>query len=140
MPSAPLTYHTPYQQDISQISKGRRADATSVLLLQAQQWMERFYTQNYRYDQDLGGTPVTDNPVTNASPFGAFGLTQAPIQGNTKYYNITIASVTERTFTLNAAPIAGSAQAGDACGTLTLTNTGVQGVTGGTKSADECWR
>ncbi|KOR27939.1 hypothetical protein TI05_17950 [Achromatium sp. WMS3] len=121
-----------YPSYTEHVRKGRRADATSVLL-QAAQWMERFYTQNYRYDQNSAGTAVTD-----ATLFGASGLDEAPIQGATKFYDITIASAAQRTFTLNAAPKNG--QAGDACGTFTLTNTGVQGVTGGTKSADECWR
>ncbi len=116
-----------YPSYISHISKGRRADATSVLL-QAAQWMERYYTQNYNYT------------VTNAM-LAAAGLDRAPIQGSQQYYDITVTSTTAPpTYTLTATRTAGSAQANDACGDFTLTNTGLQGVTNGSLNADECWR
>ncbi|QQS55886.1 MAG: type IV pilin protein [Candidatus Competibacteraceae bacterium] len=118
------------------VRKSRRADAKSVLL-NAAQWMERFYTENNRYHQNRAGTAVA-LPV---------GLTQAPIEGGTKYYNISLtdcagaAAVTANTFTLSAVRIAGTAQANDRCGTLTLTNTGVRGVcVAAPPTADECWR
>ena len=124
-----------YPSYIEHVRKGRRADAKAVLL-QAAQWMERFATVNNRYDQDLAGTSVS-----NATQFPAAGLTKAPIEGTTKYYDITLASVAPASFTLNAAPIAGTDQAHDGCQTLTLASTGAKGVTGGaTKTADECWR
>ena len=118
------------------VRKSRRADAKSVLL-NAAQWMERFYTENNRYHQDRAGTAVA-LPV---------GLTQAPIEGVTKYYNISLtdcagaAQVTANSFTLRAAPIAGSPQVNDRCGALTLTSTGVRGVcVAAPPTADECWR
>ena len=79
-------------------------DSAKSVLLNAGQWMERFYTENNRYDQDRGGTAV-------ALPAG---LSQAPIEGATKYYNISLtdcagaATVTANTFTLSAVPIAGT--------------------------------
>ncbi len=119
------------------VRKSRRADAKSVLL-QATQWMERFYTENNRYDQNRAGTAV-------ALPAG---LTQAPIEGGTKYYNISLspnctgaASVTANAFTLWACPITTTDQNNDKCKTLTLTHTGVKGVAGGASlTVDECWR
>ena len=109
------------------VLRARRAEGKSVLL-QAAQWMERYYTENNRYHQNRAGTAVV-------LPF-----TKAPIEG-TAYYDITLAAVAQNTFTLNAAPIAGTAQADDKCKTLTLTNTGAKGVTGSpTLTADECWR
>lgn len=129
---AAIAYPT-YQDSVR---KSRRADAKSVLL-NAGQWMERFYTENNRYDQDRGGTAV-------ALPAG---LSQAPIEGATKYYNISLtncagaATVTANTFTLSAVPIAGTAQVNDRCGALTLTNTGVRGVcVAAPPTVDECWR
>lgn len=117
------------------VRKTRRADARSVLL-QAAQWMERFYSDNFRYDQNRAGVSVN-----NAAQFPSSGLTQTPIEGTTKYYNITVAAVAATTFTLNATPITGTDQPNDKCKTLTLTNAGVRGVTGGpTLTADECWR
>ncbi len=118
------------------VRKSRRADAKSVLL-NAAQWMERFYTENNRYDRNRAGTAV-------ALPAG---LTRAPIEGATKYYTINLtdcagaAAVTANTFTLSAARIAGTAQASDRCGTLTLTHTGIKSVcVTAPPTADECWR
>ncbi|MDH3221626.1 MAG: type IV pilin protein [Gammaproteobacteria bacterium] len=47
-------------------------------------------------------------------------------------------TITTSSFTLTAAPVAGSPQANDAdCTTLTLTNTGIRGATGA--NTDDCW-
>jgi type IV pilus assembly protein PilE len=129
-----------YPSYLNSVRKGRRADAKSVLL-QASQWMERFATQNNRYDLTSGAVSVNDT----TTGFPVSGLTQSPIQGSTKYYNVTIAAVGQNSFTLNAAPISGTDQASDTCKTLTLTNTGAKGITGvsGTVTQsmiDECWR
>jgi type IV pilus assembly protein PilE len=128
---AAIAYPT-YQNSVL---KSRRADAKSVLL-QAANWLERFYTVNNRYDQNLAGIAVTA-----ATQFPSSGLTQAPVEGATKYYNITLTGVTQNSFALSAVPIATTGQDKDACKTLTLTQTGAKGVTGGaTLTADDCWR
>ncbi|MBL8253966.1 MAG: type IV pilin protein [Candidatus Competibacter sp.] len=121
------------------VRKSRRADAKSVLL-QAGQWMERYYTVNNRYDQDQAGNLVTST-TAGVQSLPNSGLAQSPIDGATKYYNITLAAVGQNNFTLNAAPIAGTDQANDGCKTLTLTNTGARDVAGGaTLTKDQCWR
>ncbi len=115
-----------YQESIR---KSRRADAKAVLL-QAAQWMERFYTENNRYNQDRAGTAV-GLPT---------GLSRAPIEGANVYYIITL-TATANAFTLQAAPTSTGNQSADQCKTLTLTNTGVRGVTNSpTLTATECWR
>lgn len=86
-------------------------------------FMQRFYTENNRFDQDAGGTAV-------ALPF-----TQCPKDNPDKYYNITLTNLNTSTYTLSAAPISGAAQAGDSCGTLTLAHTGAKGHSSGT----DCW-
>src|SRR6218665_4055160 len=42
-----------------QLAKSRRADAKATLV-GAQQWMERLYTENFRYDRNSAGVEVTD--------------------------------------------------------------------------------
>ncbi|CAK0772568.1 type IV pilus assembly protein PilE [Gammaproteobacteria bacterium] len=116
------------------IQKARRADAKSVLL-QASQWMERFYTINNRYDQNLSGTVVTDSTL-----FLSSGLTKAPISGSTKYYSISVTAPSKTTFTISAVPISGTPQATDACKTLTLDQIGTRGTSSTTMTADDCWR
>lgn len=104
-----------------QVRKSRRADATGVLT-EAAQWLERFYTENGRYDQDRGGNAVV------------LPYTRAPIDG-TQAYTVQLAAVARNSFTVRAVPM--GPQAGDRCGTLTLTNTGAKGATGG--AVADCW-
>lgn len=105
-----------------QVRKGRRADAQAVLA-QAAMFVERFYSENQRYDQNIAGTAVA-LPVT---------LQQAPRDGASKFYDLSLQVVAQQSFTLRAVPR--GVQSGDRCGTMTITNTGVQGA-----AAGDCWR
>lgn len=111
------------------VVKARRADAKAVLV-EAAQWMERYYTENARYDQDRDGTAV-------ALPTA---LSAAPKEGNTKYYAIALdPEPTRTTYTLEATPNSSGGQDADSCGALTLTNTGARGVSGSGATVDRCW-
>ncbi len=90
------------------MTAARRADAQAVLM-EAAQFMERFYTENNRYDQDTGGTAV-------AVPAE---LTEAPRDAGAKAYDIAVQASTASTFTLRATPK--NMQAGD--GFVEITNT-----------------
>ena len=59
-----------------------------------------------------------------------------------KRYTIALNPATTSTFTLTAAPKAGTAQVGDKCGNLSVTNTGVRDASPLTSGAtvEECWR
>ncbi|MEI2743122.1 MAG: type IV pilin protein [Candidatus Competibacter sp.] len=114
------------------VRKARRADVKAVLI-EGSQWMERFYTDNLRYDQNRAGTAVTAT-----GQFPGSGLTVSPKEsGANPYYNISLQAVNQGTYTLQAIPA--NAQTGDPCGTFTLTNAGVRNVTG-SKPVAECWR
>jgi type IV pilus assembly protein PilE len=102
------------------VRQSNRAAAKAILYENAQ-FMEQFYTENNRYDQDQGGNAVV------------LPIAQAPRTGVAQY-NISPQAVANATFTLQAVPV--GTMAGDACGTFTLTNTGLQGA-GGTVAA--CW-
>jgi len=112
------------------VRKSRRADAKGVLM-EAAQWMERFYTENNRYDQNKAGTAVAlpDN------------LQTSPKEGTTKYYDIAFNPDPPgtNTFTLRATPKTTSGQDQDPCGALTLTNTGAKGVLGTGATIENCW-
>lgn len=105
---------------------------TALLQLQAAQ--EKFY---------LNGNTYTDD-VTSGSPDG-LGLLATT---ETNKYDISVDLGGDgQSYTAIAAPAAGGGQEDDdRCDTLTLTDTGVRGVTiGGTASTDvdliaECWR
>ena len=93
--------------------------------------MERFFTKNSTYiGAGAGGNP-TGAPTVYP--------TQCPIDGGIATYNLTIQAATASTFTVQAART--GAQAVDKCGTLTLSNTGLKGITGadaGVMTLD-CW-
>lgn len=109
------------------VQRGNRAEARSVLLESAQ-FLERNYTLANRYDQDSGGNAIV-------LPFAT-----SPKSG-TAIYNIAVATaavngVAGQAFTLTATPVAGGPMAADACGAITLTNTGFRDADGG---VDLCW-
>ncbi|MDJ0806325.1 MAG: type IV pilin protein [Gammaproteobacteria bacterium] len=108
-----------YPSYLAQTRDARRSDGQAALAELAQ-FMERFYTENNRYDEDLAGNAV-------ALPFA-----EAPKDGSIKYYDLELQAVAVNTFTLRAVPIAGGAQDGDDCGTMTLTNTGA-------RTPVDCW-
>jgi len=117
-----------YPSYLNQVTKSRRTDAQAVLM-EAAQFMERFYTENNRYDQDTGGTAV-------ALPAQ---LQESPRDGGTKSYDITVQASTASTYTLRATPKNG--QAGD--GFLQLTNTFAKGwdrdSSGALSAAEQTW-
>ncbi|GIX31219.1 MAG: type IV pilin [Porticoccaceae bacterium] len=92
-----------------QVRAGRRAEAQGVLL-EAAQYLERFYTENLRYDRDGAGNPV-------ALPAA---LSRSPREGSRTFYQVAIASVSAGAYVLRATPVGD--QAGD--GFLEYTSAG----------------
>ena len=117
------------------IAKGRRAEAKAILQ-EGSQWMERFYSENYRYDQNTAGTVV--NTVMPAS------LRQVPKDGGGAY--TIAATATPTAYTLRATRVSGGSLAGDKCGDFTITNTGVKSNVDHSGFADvsaavtSCWK
>jgi type IV pilus assembly protein PilE len=108
----------------NQVQRTRRADAQGALMGLAGA-LERHFTVNNTYLGAAAGGGDTGAP--------AIYPTEAPLDGNTKYYDLTIQAATASTYTIAAAPK--GAQAGDGCGTLTVTHTGVRGA-----AQADCWR
>lgn len=103
------------------ILRSRRAEGKGELL-RTQQNMERAYT-------DLNSYTAAWTQIGGAS---------AMVTSEHGYYQVTAASSTASTYTLNSAPQ--GAQANDKCKTLTITNTSVKGLTGSpTLTVAECW-
>ncbi|MFZ1319763.1 MAG: type IV pilin protein [Candidatus Nitrotoga sp.] len=117
-----------YQNHVRQ---SNRAVAKAILLENAQ-FMERFYTVNNQYDATVGADGIANAGGDDVDV--ALPLTQSPRTGAVVQYNISLQAVADATFTLRAVPV--GSMAGDICGTLTLTNTGVQGAGGDIAS---CW-
>lgn len=91
------------------VTKARRSDAKADLVTLAN-FMERYFSENYQYNQS-NATP----PVAVTLPAGVAS----------DFYDYDFASLGANTFTLQAAPTGAQATA-DACGTLTLDHTGVK--------------
>jgi type IV pilus assembly protein PilE len=116
-----------------QIRSSRRGDCAGALAGLANA-MERFYTLNNTYLGAAAGGGNTGTPAATT-----YGATTCPVDGGTATYNLTIAAATVSTYTVRATPV--GTQATDACGSLTLTNTGVKAVVGasGGKTWQTCW-
>ncbi|WP_275975282.1 type IV pilin protein [Alkalimarinus coralli] len=112
-----------YQESVR---KSRRVEAKSVIL-EAAARQEKFFSQQYAYATTMNSTATVPGLGYNANPF----ITESG------FYSIAITTTgtPASTYTLTASAI--GAQAADDCKTLSLTNTGVKGATGGTVA--ECW-
>jgi type IV pilus assembly protein PilE len=103
------------------IKRGDRASARAALM-EAQNFMERFYTANDAYNVDKAGTAVALPSSLQAVP------------ANSPKYDLTVSASASNSYTLTATP-----RSTDVCDNLTLTNTGVKG-TSSTRSVQECWK
>lgn len=111
------------------VIKSNRTQAQACIL-EAAQFMERFYTLNARYDQQRGTNP----PV-------AVALNLSCINEISRNYVLGLDPLTENTYTLRAVPPDNSMQKvrDTRCGTLTYNHLGVKGVAGATGTAADCW-
>lgn len=107
------------------VARARRADAQATLL-QAAQFMQRFYAANSTFaSAPLADTPLVVSPRAQEGPAA---------------YNITLQTATATAFELRATPTGRSAN--DPCGTFILDHTGLKTITGASdgKQATDCWR
>ena len=106
------------------VRRGNRSEATAALL-EAQQFMERYYGANNRYSTAADGNPVLPTR-----------LQTLPSGGPTRY-TLSVAA-TVNSYTLTATP--SGSMAVDKCGSLTITNTGIKGRSATGTSISDCWR
>lgn len=121
----------------SYVARAKRADAR-VQLVQAAQFMQRFYAANDSFAKDRA-----NNDVLSQVPAA---LKQSPAD-SAKVYDLAIPAETLSAtgFELRMVPVLGGAMASDACGSFTLTSAGLRGVLvgsliGDTGLRDSCWR
>lgn len=108
----------------------RRTNRTEAkgILLEMTQLLERNFTEANRYDLKSDATNFT------------LPVTQSPKTGTAKYtIRFKAGTLTQNTYTLEAVPT--GTMANDACATLTLTHTGIKGVSGNSSlAASDCWQ
>jgi type IV pilus assembly protein PilE len=105
------------------VQRGRRQQAQTQLI-QAQQFMERFYSENFRYDQNASGTLISSYIGSSGS---RFSVSPPPGEG-TAAFNITVATTGRDQYTLTATRIATSSMSTDRCGDFTMDNLGRKSI------------
>jgi len=106
----------------TQYVRNTQRTEAQTLLMDNVQYMQRFYANNSRYDQNLSAT-APQLPHTRAPESGTASYTIDFVSG----------SLTATTYTLAAVPT--GSMSGDSCGTLSITNTGVRSPT-----TAGCWK
>ena len=110
------------------IKRSQRADARAQLL-QAAQYMNKFYAANDSYSVARDGNAVALPARLQISPADGTRLYQLDT------VNSTFAATT---FELIFQPV--NNMSNDPCGSFTLDNTGAKGITGTGMTRDDCWR
>ena len=124
------------------VAKSRRAEAKTTLI-GAQQWMERFYTENFRYDKNSANIAVTDQ-----SQFPSrFKVSPSPGQGAAMYdITVTVTDGVRDVFSVNAVRKSGSAMANDRCGDVSIDHLNrrivknYSGFASAAAALEYCWR
>jgi type IV pilus assembly protein PilE len=115
------------------VKRGRRAKAQTALL-EAAQYMQRFYAANNRYNYKLDGTTATSiddvrGAISNSGEMA---------------YTVKFAdnSPTATGFKLVAEPTANGLMVGDKCGSFTLDQTGFKSLSGQNTGLEpkDCWK
>lgn len=94
-----------YPSYMNSIKKGRRSDAQSALLGLTNA-MERYYIQNNSF---LGAAGTAVSPADNGAP--RIYASESPVDGNNKFYDLSILAATATSYTVIATPK--NSQAGD---------------------------
>lgn len=134
-----------YPSFTEQIARSRRTEAQTILV-SGQQWMERFYSENYRYDQtatkDSSGnvTLVSCATTTKDCPFDTRFSTSPPPGQGAPLYVITVSAPTPSAtvppkFEITATRKSGTSMATDRCGDMTVDNLGRRSIKAGTYTA-----
>ncbi len=104
--------------------KARRADAKRTLIaLQLQQ--EKWRASNIRYALTLG-------------PPGSF--LNWPTTSSDGYYRLAVTAASATAYNMTAAPLAGTVQANDRCGTFAIDQNTPNGSVGGIYASADCWK
>ena len=107
------------------VQRGNRTEVMAALL-EAQHFMERYYSANGQYLSPANAVPMLPQR-----------LQRIPIQGTVRY-QLSVREATANSYLLQAVPE--GSMADDVCGSLTINQTGLRGVLNSTNSVSECWR
>ena len=114
-----------YPSYIEHVRKTRRAAAAGCMM-EASQFMERYYTTNMGYDKDKGGAALAGLPASGC---------QTDL---TDYYGITLESKSATAFSIKATR-KGTQLKDTKCGDLTIDQKGTKSNQGGSLTAQQCF-
>ena len=117
-----------YPSYINSVVKTKRAAAEGCMSEYAT-YMERFYTQNLRYDKDTAGI---DNPALGNA--ATLKLDCAGPKNSGADYDIAVAAPTQSTYTITATPTGAQLSRDTTCGALSLDQSGTK-----TPTTSGCW-
>ena len=123
-------------------ARARRAEARAVLIA-GQQWMERFYTENFRYDKNSANVAVTD-----ASQFPSrFSVSPTPGQGTAVYdIAVVVTNNVRDVYSVTATRKSGTSMALDRCGDFSIDHLGrrdlvnYSGFASKSAALESCWK
>jgi len=115
-----------YPGFVEQVRKARRAEVQSVLV-EAAQWLERYYSEHHQYHQ--GRLDQVDVALPQALRYSPRGVAASA------HYAVSIEQVTATTFVLIAVPNASMAD--DPCGSYVLNQFGLKSNRGALRA--QCW-
>ena len=114
-----------YPSYLEHVKKSRRAEGMGHLLELADR-MERFYSDKGTYAGATLGTGASDI---------------FPATTDDGHYTLSFVGALDNvSFTISATPTPKGKQNTDKCHTFTMTSLGVKSVSGGSLSADDCWK
>jgi type IV pilus assembly protein PilE len=116
---------------ISHVTKTHRVAAEGCLS-EFSNWMERYYTTNLRYDQDLAG-----NKVGTTIPLATMDCATKNQTGSNYKYQFA-ATPTRSAYKIEAVPQNAQLTRDTLCATLSIDQTGKRDQTG-TGTTAECW-
>jgi len=120
------------------VRRSHRAEAQQALL-SAAQFMQRYYAANMAYNKPLGNATKPNGHDAGLLPTSM----QTVVSSGASVYTVAVVTNADSaapSFTLTATR-AGMMSA-DKCGALTLTESGVKGITGGNSGVtwQQCWK
>ena len=119
-----------YPSYMEHVVSTKRTAATSILLQVADR-QQQFFMDNKSYAANLTDLGFAANPLIIADDGNAVAGGDPDAT-----YSVSLGNLSATTFTATAAPLNGQLSRDGDCGSLSLTQAGVRGASGG---GDDCW-
>jgi len=121
-----------YPSYMRYVIETKRTAAASILLQVADR-QQQFFMDNKRFTNVMTDLGFSNDPLIIADD----GRFMANAADSASTYSVSLSNVTPTTYTATAAPLNSQATHDAECGSLTLTQTGVKGSSGG---GSDCWK